>query len=205
MPVKCIEDIESEHLCRLYYGAVRILDKRLPPVESKILVKELEAVRYGKERADGDRWHDIRYSYLPQCLPLGCAVDSGGFQHILRDSLQSGYVNYHHIAYLLPADQNDQPPESVGRVHKYRRAEARKNTVEYHRPDISENDTADEVWHKENSSEDVAAPDLLCKSICHGKGKDIYQYKRRHGKQGRIAERMAEACVIERFPVIGKP
>ena len=78
-----------------------------------MLVEQLEAIGERQEGADGDRRHDIGNDHLEERLPLGGPVDLGRLDHVLGHRLESGDVDDHHVADLLPAHQDDQAPEAV--------------------------------------------------------------------------------------------
>ena len=94
-------------------AAVRLLEEGTAACQRQVLIKQLEAVGQGQENADGEGTHHVGDGDLPQHLPAVGTVDTGGLQHILRNGLQTGDIDDHHIADLLPAHQNNQSPEAI--------------------------------------------------------------------------------------------
>lgn len=90
--VKCVVDVQGQHLRGLDHAAVRLLQERTAAGKGQVLIKQLEAVGQGQEDADGEGAHHIGDGDLPQQLPAVGAVDAGGLQHILRNGLQSGDI-----------------------------------------------------------------------------------------------------------------
>lgn len=135
-----VDDVQSQHFRGLDDVAVSQRLKGRAAREGQVLVIELEAVGQGQERADGDRRHDVRDCDVPERFPAGRTVDLCGLQHILRDCLQACDINDHHIAYLLPAHEDDQSPEAVFGFQHDGCVEVAEDAVEDHEPDIAQND-----------------------------------------------------------------
>jgi len=107
---------------------------------------------------------------VPERLPGGSAVDLRGLDQIVGHGLQSGDVDDHHIADLLPAHQYNQTPIAVFRAQLDAHGQ---DAVEDHFPDIAQNDAADQVRHEEHAAEQVAALDAAREHIRHRKGQKI--------------------------------
>ena len=142
---------------------------------------------------------------MPQGLPLGGAVDLGGFDHILRHGLKTGDVYDHHIAHLLPAHKDDQAPETVFRLQQHGGAVAHQDAVEDHGPDIGQHDAADEVGQEEHGAEDVGALDVPGQDIGHGKGQQVDGDQRDKGEQRRVPEGVQERGVLKGLFVVVEP
>lgn len=118
-----------------------------------VLVKKLEAVGQGQKYADGDGGHYVGNDHLPKGLPAVGTINGGGLQHIPGHGLQPGNVDDHHIADLLPGQQNDEPPEAIGGVGGKIGVVGVEDTVEDHLPDIPQHHAADKVGHEEHRAE----------------------------------------------------
>ena len=88
-------------------------------------------------------------------LPAVCAVDFCRFVKLLGDALKPCDINYHHVAYLLPRHKNYKPPKTKSTVEDNACAVISQNSVEYHLPNIAEDNSADEVRHEKNGSENA--------------------------------------------------
>ena len=130
--------------------------------------------------------------------------DAANFQHILRDGLQSGDVDDHHIAHLLPAHQDDQSPKAEPGLQHHGGIVLHQNTVEDHGPDIAQHDAADQVGHEEHRAEQVRALDALGQEIGHRESQHVDKQHRHEGKQRCIPEGMDKAAVRERLHVVVK-
>ncbi len=119
----------------------------------------------------------------------------GGLQHILRDCLQACDINDHHIAYLLPAHEDDQSPEAVFGFQHDGCVEVAEDAVEDHEPDIAQNDATDEVRHEENGTEDVRALDTLSQNVGNSKGQNVDDEQGYEREQRRIPEGVEEPRV----------
>ena len=64
----------------------------------------------------------------------------------------------------------------------------RQDAVEDHGPDVTENDTADEVRHEEYRTVQVGSLDILCQCIGNGECRNIDKDQRGNRKQRGIPE-----------------
>ena len=170
--------------------------------QGQVLVVELEGVGQGQEGANGDGRHDIGNDDVPQGLPLGSTVDLRSLQHIHRHRLKSGDINNHHIADLLPGHKDDETPEAVGGVQQNRGIIPGQNAIKNHRPDIAQNDAANQVGHEEHGSENIGALNALGQQVRHGKGQNIDDQQRNQSKARRIPEGMEEAFVCKGLYIV---
>ncbi len=127
-------------------------------------------------------------------LPLARSVNLCRLNHVLGYRLKPGDVYNHHITDLLPTHKYYESPETVFCFENNGRTVLYEYAVKYHTPDISENDTAYEVRHKENRPKYIGAFYSLRQHICDRKRENIYQNKRNYRKQRRIRK-----CVHKRF------
>ena len=196
-------DVQSQKLGGVDLDAV-LDDGGSAAGQGHVLVEELEGIGQGQEGADGDGGHHVGDDDPDQALPAVGAVDLGGFQRILRHSLQACDVNDHHIADLLPRDQNHQTPETVGGVCGEVGAVLLQDTVEDQAPDVTQHHAADQVGHEEHGTEQVGAPHLLSQGVGDGKGHHVDQDDGHHGEAGGIPEGMGEAGVLKGLDVVFK-
>ena len=76
--------------------------------------------------------------------------------------MNSGDINYHHVADKLPVHHKNESPKAVFCIISYCYPEILKNSVYYHLPYISEHDSADKIRHKKDRSENVRTLEALC-------------------------------------------
>ncbi|MPM50734.1 hypothetical protein SDC9_97477 [bioreactor metagenome] len=76
--------------------------------------------------------------------------------------LDTGYVDDHHIADVLPVHQHNQAPESILGVAYDGNSALEQHTVDDDLPNPAENYASDEIGHEENRSEQVGSLDLAC-------------------------------------------
>ena len=170
--------------------------------KGQVLIEELEAIGKGEEGADGDGGHHVRDGDPPKGLPAAGAIDLGRLQHIIRDSLQAGDINNHHIADLLPAHEDHKAPEAVLRLQKNGGIITGENTVKDHGPHIAQHDAADEVGHEEHRAEQAAALNALGEGIGHGEGQYIDENQRHQCEQARIPEGMHKAGILQCLDIV---
>ena len=183
-------------------SAVGVDDVGITTGQCQVLVEQLEAVGQSQEHADGDGGHYVGDGDLEQGLPAVGTVDLGGFQHVLGNSLQAGDVDDHHVADLLPAHQDDQTPEAPGGVGEDGGIVSGEQTVKDHAPDVTQDDTADQVGHEEDGTEQVGALDLLGQGVGHSEGQNIDEDNGNNSVQGSVAEGVAEALISQRLDVV---
>ena len=106
--------------------------------------------------------------------------------------------------YLVSSRMDDQSPEAVLGFQQDGGAITGEDAVEDHGPDITEHNAADEVRHEEHGAVEVGALDALGQRIGRRKAEDIDKHKARHGKQRRIPEGVAEACVTQGGDIVAK-
>ena len=147
----------------------------------------------------------LTFGNYPFVLAAGGTVNLGSFQHIFGNRLQTGNVDDHHVTDLLPGNQNHQTPEAVGTVCSQISAVVLQNAVKDHGPDITQNHAADQIGHKENSTEQIGAPHLLCQRIGNKEGNDIDQNDGDHRKCCGILECIHKACIAEYLHVVAQP
>ena len=140
---------------------------------------------------------------MPQSLPAAGAVDFRGFVHILRHGLQSCDINNHHIADLLPCHHDDQTPEAIRRIGDQRLCcQTAQQCVKNQFPDIAQNDTADQVRHEKDGTEQVGAFELLRERVGQCEGDYIDNHDRHDGIQRGKFECVQESGVLERADVV---
>ena len=172
--------------------------------QCQVLVKELEGVGQGQEGADGDGGHHIGNLNSEQNLVGGSAVNPGSLDVVRGDGLQTGDVNNHHIANLLPAHQHNHAPETGGDVQRQQRlCQQTQHTVEQDVPDVAQDDAANQVGHEENGAEDVGALDVVGQRQGNGKGKHVNQHRGEHGKKSGKAQGGEELGVLEHLDIVG--
>ena len=192
--VEGVVDVQSQHFARV--GG-------LTGGQGHVLVKELEAVGQGQEGADGDAGHDHGQLDLEQDLAIRRAVDLGGLDQVAGHALQTGNVDDHHVADLLPAHQNDQTDETgLGIQCQQGLLQVCQHAVEQDLPDVAQQDAADQVGHKVDGTEDVGALDAAGQHDCNGKGADIDEHGGDHSKHCRKTEGVQEGGVLEDGDVV---
>ena len=85
-----------------------------PFVSARFWSNSLKRIGQGQECTDRNGGHYHRNCHVFQNLSGGRTVNLCSLDQISRDILNSGNVNDHHIADLLPAHQDNQSPEAVG-------------------------------------------------------------------------------------------
>ena len=133
--------------------------------QCKVLIECLESVGYGQECAHRDAGHHKGQNHAPQCLTLTGTIHLRSFDDIPRQSLQPGDINNHHVADLLPAGKYHQAPESIRRREGDRPVPERQHAIEQQLPDVSQNDTANQIRHKEDAAEQCRPTDFLSQHI----------------------------------------
>ena len=171
--------------------------------QGHVLVKQLEAVGQGQEGADGHTGHDHGNLDLEQDLAVVGTVDLSGLDQVAGHALQSGHIDDHHVADLLPAHQDDQTDKTgLGIQSKQGLLQVRQHTVEQDLPDVAQQDAADQVGHKEHGTEDVGALDAAGQHQCNGKGAHVDEHGAYHGKHRRKAKGVQEGGILKYREVV---
>ena len=165
----------------------------------------------------GDGQHDdneeggglqLRQGYIPEDLPLAGTVQLGSLLQLGVGALQTGQVDDHVIAHVLPdAEQDDREHSGVltgsplGQVLHAKGCEdlvdRAHGGAEDHVPDRSNGDQRSNVGEERNGTEEVAELDLLVQQ--HGQTKAAHQ-RQRHRADGvnqRIDKSSLESFVAQ--------
>ena len=169
---------------------------RLTGRQREVLVEQLEGVRQRQEGADRHAGHDHRDFDFEQNLAACCTVNACGLHQIHRHILQTGNIDDHHVADLLPAHKDDQPPEAVGGIQRQQRlTPGGQQTVEQDLPDIAQHDAADQVRQEEDGAESVGAVHTAGEKQRDGKGQHVDQQGGHDGERRCEPERMGEGVI----------
>ena len=170
--------------------------------QCEVLVEELETVGHGEERAHGDARHHQRDDDLEHGLRAACAVHGSRFEHVGGQRLHAGDVDDHHVADLLPTDQDDQAPEAVLLVIGERTLPVGEHAVEQQHPDVAQDDATDEVRHEEHGAEQVGSANRLGQQIRDGECDHIDDDRGHDCQQRRKQQRVQERLVLQRLLIV---
>ena len=162
--------------------------------KGEVLVEQLKAVGDGQEQADGDGRHQVGDLNLPKRLPCRSAIDLGGLDVVRRNGLQTGDVDDHHVADLLPQGQDDKAPEASGGVEGDKLGtHVGEQAVDQNLPNVTQYNAANQVRHKENRTEDVGALERLASErLRNGQRDHVDEHRRQEGKRHGKEERRGE-------------
>ena len=192
--IEGVVDVQGQH----FTGVGRFASR-----QGNVLVEQLEAVGQSQERADGDAGHDHGQLDLEQDLAVRSTVDLGSLDQVTGHALQTGNVDDHHVADLLPAHQDDQTDKTgLGIQCQQGLLQVRQHTVEQNLPDVAQQDAADQVGHKEHGTEDVGALDAAGQHQCNGKSTHIDKYSAYHGKRRRKAKGVQKGGILKYREVV---
>ena len=188
--IERVVDVQGEHLGGVRRGATG---------KGEVLVEQLKAVGDGQEQADGDRRHQIGNLNLPERLPCRSAVNLGGLDVVRRNGLQTGDVDDHYVADLLPQGQDDKAPEASSGVKGDEvGADVGEQAVDQNLPNVTQHDAADQVGHKEDCTEDVGALERLAgERLGDGQGDHVDEYRRQEGKRHGKEERRGKLRIVQ--------
>ena len=171
---------------------------RVTCCQGQVLVEQFECVRNCQEQTDGNGRHNHRQFYFPKCLPAARTVDGSSFHQIRRYILQACNIDDHHITDLLPAKQNDQTPVTSLCIQCQQGfAQFHQNSVEQCLPDVTQNDTADQVWHKEYCSENICALQFFCQCQRNGKGCHVNDQRCHDNESNCEPEGIDKGCICQ--------